>query len=164
MKRTKEEAEITKQNILAAGLEVFCQKGYKSTRVEDIARQANITTGAIYHHFGGKSDLFIALVEKSEKKANQLALQIIEEGGTPATILKRMLVRIFEFIEEDKEYRAMYELFINKTDFSSDLSTIAKQSLEGRRQLAQYFSGLITEGVEFGGFYEWYGFYLGAGS
>lgn len=152
MRRTKEEAEITKQNIMAAGLEVFSQKGYKSTRVEDIAKQANVTTGAIYHHFGGKSDLFLALVEKSEKKANQLALQIVEEGGTPATILRRLLVRMFVFIEEDKEYRAMYELFNNKSDFSSDLSTIAKQSLEARRQLAQYFSSLITEGVESGEF------------
>ena len=153
MRRTKEEAEITKQNILAAGLEVFSQKGYKSTRVEDIAKQANVTTGAIYHHFGGKGDLFLALVEKSEKKANELALKIREEGGTPATILRRLLVRMFEFIEEDKEYRAMYELFNNQTDFSSELSTIAEQSVEGRRQLTQYFSSLITEGIESGEFH-----------
>jgi TetR/AcrR family acrAB operon transcriptional repressor len=146
--------EITKQNILAAGLEVFSRKGYKSTRVDDIANEANVTTGAIYHHFGGKSDLFLALVEKSEKKANQLALNIVEEGGTPATILRRLLVRIFEFIEEDKEYRAMYELFNNKTDFSSELSAIAKQSLEGRRQLAHYFSRLITDGIESGEFHQ----------
>ena len=55
MRRTKEEAEITKHNLLAAGLEVFSRKGYKATRVEDIARQANVSTGAIYHHFSGKS-------------------------------------------------------------------------------------------------------------
>ena len=92
-------------------------------------------------------------MEKSEKKANQLALQILKEGGTPATILRRLLVRMFEFIEEDKEYRAMYKLFNNRTDFSSDLSSIAKQSLEGRRQLAQYFSSLITKGIESGEFH-----------
>ena len=59
---------------------------------------------------------------------------------------------MFEFIEEDKEYRAMYELFNNQTDFSSELSTIAEQSVEGRRQLTQYFSSLITEGIESGDF------------
>jgi len=150
MRRTKEEAEITKQNILAAGLHVFSRKGYKATRVEDIARQANVTTGAIYHHFGGKSELFVALVEKSEARVNQHVLQIVEEGGTPATVLRRLLVRVFEFIEEDKDYRAMYELFINKTEFSPELSTLFRQSLEGRRQLAQYFSNLIMEGVEAG--------------
>ncbi len=152
MRRTKEEAEITKQNLLAAGLEVFSRNGYKGTRVEDIAEHANVTTGAIYHHFGGKSELFIALVEKSEAKANQIALQAVEEGGSPATLLRRLLVRVFKFIEEDREYRAMYELFINKNDFSPELSFLSEQSLEGRRQLTQYFLNLIIEGIDVGEF------------
>ena len=40
MRRTKEEAEITKQNLLKAALEVFSRKGYAATRVEDIAKPA----------------------------------------------------------------------------------------------------------------------------
>jgi TetR/AcrR family acrAB operon transcriptional repressor len=153
MRRTKEEAEITKQNLLAAGLEVFSRKGYKASRVEDIARQANVTTGAIYHHFGGKSALYIALVEESSAKANQLAQQIVEEGGTPATILRRLLVRLFEFIEEDNEYRAVVELSLNTTEFSPELSVITEQTLEGRRLLAQFFSNLIKEGITAGEFH-----------
>jgi TetR/AcrR family acrAB operon transcriptional repressor len=152
MRRTKEEAEITKQNLLAAGLEVFSRKGYRATRVEDIARQANVTTGAIYHHFGGKSALYIALVEKSSAKANKLAQQIIEEGGTPATILRRLLVRMFEFAEEDQEYQAVIELFLNKTEFSPELSSITKETLEGRRNLTKFFSNLIREGIQAGEF------------
>lgn len=152
MRKTKEEAEITKQNLLAAGLKVFSQKGYKATRVNDIAKQANVTTGAIYHHFRGKSEIFIALVEKSEAKANQLAQNILDEGGTPATILRQLVVRVFQFIEEDEEYRAMYDLFLNKAEFSSKLSSLIKQSLEGRRQLARYFSDLIKKGIKMGEF------------
>jgi len=152
MRRTKEEAENTKQNLLAAGLEVFSRKGYTATRVEDIAQQANLTTGAIYHHFSGKSALYIALVEKSSAKINQLAHQIVEEGGTPATILRRLLVRLFEFIEEDREYRAVVELSINKTEYSQELSTITEQTLEGRRLLVQFFANLIREGIKVGEF------------
>lgn len=147
MRRTKEEARITKQNLLAAGLEVFSRKGYSATRVEDIAKQADVTTGAIYHHFGGKSALYIALVEKSDARANQLARQIVEEGGTPATILKRLLVRLFQFIEEDREYRAVLELSLNKTEMVAELATITGQIRQGRRLLAQFFSNLIAEGI-----------------
>lgn len=153
MRRTKEEAEITKQNILTAALDVFSRKGYKATRVEDIASQAEVTTGAIYHHFGGKSDLYIALLKKSEAQANKIALQIIEEGGTPATILRRLLVQLFIFLEEDKDYQAMYELFIHKTEFSPKLAAISEQSLKARRQLTQYFSNLIKEGINVGEIY-----------
>jgi AcrR family transcriptional regulator len=152
MRRTKEESEITKRNLLDAGLIVFSRKGYKATRVEDVARQANVTTGAIYHHFSGKSALYMALVEESSAKANQLAQQIVEEGGTPATILRRLLVRLFEFIEEDEEYRSVVEMFLNKTEFSPELSIITEQTLEGRRQLAVFFSNLIREGIEAGEF------------
>lgn len=153
MRRTKEEAEITRRNLLAAALEVFSRKGYSATRVEDIAMQANVTTGAIYHHFGGKSELYIALIEDSSAKANQLAQQVIEEGGTPATILRRLLVRLFEFAEEDKEYRAVVELFLNMTEISPEVSLINQQILESRRLLVQFFSNLIQEGIVEGEFH-----------
>jgi TetR/AcrR family acrAB operon transcriptional repressor len=152
MRRTKEEAEITKQNLLVAGLEVFSRKGYSATRVEDIAKQANVTTGAIYHHFGGKSELYIALVEQSDAKANRLAQQVIEEGGTPATMLRRLLVRLFQFLEEDREYRAVVELFMNKTEMVPELAAISEQIPVGRRLLAQFISNLIKEGVDSGEF------------
>lgn len=152
MRRTKEEAEVTKRNLLDAGLIVFSQKGYAATRVEDIARQANVTTGAIYHHFGGKSDLYIALVEANSAKANQLAEQIVREGGSPATILKRLLVRLFQFAEEDEEYRAVVKLSINITGFTPELTAITGRILEGRRILAQFYSTLVYEGIEAGEF------------
>lgn len=152
MRRTKEEAQVTKQNLISAGLEVFSRKGYTATRVEDIAKQANVTTGAIYHHFGGKSALYIALIEESDAKANHLAQQVVEEGGTPGTMLKRLLVRLFQFLEEDREYRAVVELFMNKTEMVPELAAISKKSLASRRLLTRFFSDLIKEGVEAGEF------------
>lgn len=152
MRRTKEEAEATKRNLLDAGLIVFSKKGYAATRVEDIAKQADVTTGAIYHHFGGKSDLYVALIEANSAKANLLAEQILKEGGTPAAVLRRLLVRLFEFIEEDEQYRAVVELFINKTEFSPELAGITDQIRESRRLLAQFFLTMIEEGIEAGEF------------
>jgi TetR/AcrR family acrAB operon transcriptional repressor len=155
MRRTKEEAEITKQNLLKAALEVFSRKGYAATRVEDIAKQANVTTGAIYHHFGGKGDLYVALIEDSSARANQLAFDIYEEGGTSAAILRRLLVRMFEFAEEDEEYRAVLELFLNTSDVSPELAQINQQILEGRRGLVQFLTDLIQNGLDEGDFQAW---------
>ena len=152
MRRTKEEAEITKQNLLKAGLEVFSHKGYTATRVEDIAKQANVTTGAIYHHFGGKSDLYIALVKQGDAKTNHIAQQIAQEGGTPVTIIRRLLVRLLQFLEDDEEYRAIVELFMDKTEMVPELVNIREQTLAGRRLLAQFFSDLIEQGIEAGEF------------
>lgn len=152
MRRTKEEAQITKRNLLAAALDVFSRKGYTAATMEDIAMQANVTTGAIYHHFDGKSALYIALIEDNSAKASQLAQEIVDEGGRPASILRRLLVRLFEFAEEDKEYRAVMELFLNTSEISSELSIINKQILESRRILVQFFSNLIQAGIVEGEF------------
>ncbi len=48
MRRTKEEAAITREHLLEAALLCFRTKGYASTTLDDIARQAGATRGAIH--------------------------------------------------------------------------------------------------------------------
>lgn len=54
MKKTKEEAAQTKENIFQAGLRVFSQKGFAASTIGDIARESKYTRGAIYWHFESK--------------------------------------------------------------------------------------------------------------
>lgn len=51
----KEEA---KKRIIEAALEVFCRKGYRATKMNDIAKELGISKGAIYTYFKNKDDLF----------------------------------------------------------------------------------------------------------
>ena len=48
--------------IIAAALEVFAERGFAATRLEDIAKQANLSKGALYLYFETKEDLFRAVV------------------------------------------------------------------------------------------------------
>lgn len=51
----------TRAALLAAGRRLFGQNGFRSTSVEDLAREARVTTGALYHHFPTKTALFEAV-------------------------------------------------------------------------------------------------------
>jgi AcrR family transcriptional regulator len=53
--------EQTRSDLLAAAREVFAEQGYTCAKVTDIAARANLSVGSIYHHFGGKSELYLAL-------------------------------------------------------------------------------------------------------
>src|ERR687891_2924674 len=53
----------TRDRLLAAAAEVFAEKGYDGAGVQDIARRAGFTTGAIYGRFRGKADLLLAAME-----------------------------------------------------------------------------------------------------
>lgn len=51
----------TQQALLDAAREVFAERGFARARVADIAARAGLTPGVIYHHFGGKDELYLAL-------------------------------------------------------------------------------------------------------
>jgi TetR/AcrR family acrAB operon transcriptional repressor len=152
MRRTKEEALITRENVLTAALRVFSQNGYSATRLEDIARAAEVTRGAIYHHFGSKEELYKALVTERSSGINQLAEEIVAEGGSPKRILHRLLVKLFEYLEQDDEYRALLELTVSKVEITAGLESIANDTVQGRRQLAAYFRDLLKQGIQAGEF------------
>jgi len=53
--------EQTRGDLLEAAREVFAEQGYTCAKVTDIAARAGLSVGSIYHHFGGKSELYLAL-------------------------------------------------------------------------------------------------------
>jgi AcrR family transcriptional regulator len=56
-----EQVAQTRAALVAAGRRLFGEKGFRSTSVEDLAREARVTTGALYHHFPTKTALFEAV-------------------------------------------------------------------------------------------------------
>jgi len=68
-RRTQEERSRTTQAaLLAAARELFAEHGFTATGREQIAEQAGVSRGALYHHFGSKERLFRAVVEQLEEE------------------------------------------------------------------------------------------------
>lgn len=63
MRRTKEEAEQTKNLLLDAALDIFSEKSYDTATLNDIAKRAGVTRGAIYWHFKDKTDILKELTD-----------------------------------------------------------------------------------------------------
>ena len=81
-KRTHAEALQTKKSILAAAQKIFTERGFAKASLSDIAREANVTRGAIYWHFENKSELLAALMEEEATKVNiyNTLRQAVEEN------------------------------------------------------------------------------------
>jgi AcrR family transcriptional regulator len=58
-----EQRALTRARLLDAARQVFAQRGYHAASLDEIAREAGATTGAIYSNFAGKEELFLALFE-----------------------------------------------------------------------------------------------------
>lgn len=63
-------AQETRQKILEAASRVFGRRGYGQATVEDIANEAEISIGALYHHFSGKEELFKELLADHVRTAH----------------------------------------------------------------------------------------------
>jgi AcrR family transcriptional regulator len=61
--RREERKEETRSELIAAARTVFARRGFHGASLEQIAREAGYSTGAIYWHFSGKDDLFLAVFE-----------------------------------------------------------------------------------------------------
>jgi AcrR family transcriptional regulator len=84
VKRTQaERSKATREALIEAARAHFAARGYAAVGTEEIVRAAGVTRGALYHHFGGKRDLFEAVYERIEV---ELAQRIAEGAlGTAAT-------------------------------------------------------------------------------
>ncbi|WP_058049967.1 TetR/AcrR family transcriptional regulator [Janthinobacterium sp. Ant5-2-1] len=64
VRRTRVEMEETRASLLATARKVFSERGYADTSMDDLTAQAGLTRGALYHHFGDKKGLLLAVVEQ----------------------------------------------------------------------------------------------------
>lgn len=62
--RMSERALVTRQAILEAAREVFTIAGFSDANIADVVAKAGASVGSLYHHFGGKADLYLALFEE----------------------------------------------------------------------------------------------------
>jgi AcrR family transcriptional regulator len=63
----------TRERLVAAAIEVFVEQGYENARVQDIARAAGLTTGAIYANYRGKTELLLdAITARADAEMDAL--------------------------------------------------------------------------------------------
>lgn len=72
--RRETNIEATRSALLAAARQQFARVGFSRAQIGKIAAQARVTTGAVYHHFGSKKGLFLAVAEKLETEILQHGL------------------------------------------------------------------------------------------
>ena len=147
MRRTKEEAAVTRATLLRTALSVFSAKGYAVATLDDVAKAAKVTRGAIYWHFKSKADLYNTLVQEFSARGAAVVQKAVAEGGTLLEILRRVFVRQCALIEEDKEARAVMELALFKTGLEPELQPGRKKQLEAGAALVAGLTDVMRQGI-----------------
>lgn len=82
-------------SLLHAAFRVFAERGYRGTRLEEVAEAAGVTKGAIYYHTEGKEDLLRRAVEEHHRAIFAELAEALEEQGpeVPAAVKLRFVLR-----------------------------------------------------------------------
>ncbi len=146
MKRKKADALLTREGILDAALRVFSRKGYALSTLEDIAKEAKVTRGAIYWHFENKVEIYAALVGERSSKAFTLFSDILNKKTSPVQKLRQILIQSLIYIEENEDYRAILELTTFKTEVTEEMIPFVQKKVENNKILVASFVKIVEEG------------------
>ena len=103
MRRTQEDAEKTKQMILDAGIRIFAEQGYYHTSMEEIAKAANVTRGAVYWHFKSKEDFILAMADSIYTETSERISLYFSRGTTLGDKLSETIKNIGYWYLEDEQ-------------------------------------------------------------
>ena len=99
--RWRRRKEARPAELLDAALEVFVERGYVATRLEDVARRAGITKGAMYHYFENKEALFKAMIRAKVVENIAAEEQIVQDfQGSARDMLLLLMTRWWERVVE----------------------------------------------------------------
>ncbi|QJQ96089.1 MULTISPECIES: TetR family transcriptional regulator [Halomonadaceae] len=127
-RRTKAEAEATRESLLDAAEEVFHDNGVARTSLEQIARHAGVTRGAVYWHFKNKADLFMALIEQVRMPFEELVAEVSgnAEDVSPLETLRLACHHSFIRLERPRHQRIL-SILVHRCEFFSDINPLEMQ-------------------------------------
>lgn len=125
-RKTKEEAERTRQQIIHAARQVFHECGVSRTSLEKIAEVAGVTRGAVYWHFANKADLFFAMREQASiPLITRLDDLLLAEGlPNPLDGIEQALQEFFRTLEGYPEVRQIFEIMVSRCEYVDEFAAV----------------------------------------
>ena len=111
MARTPKVMEDRREQIIDAAMRAFSQKGYTRATNKDIAREAGITPGLIYHYFESKEALLRAIIEERSPLGLVKSLPPQVLTMPPEVFLRFLLPQILGIVEEERFVQLLRVIF-----------------------------------------------------
>jgi AcrR family transcriptional regulator len=92
-----------RQQLLEIGRELFAQKGFEATSIEELAARADVSKPVVYEHFGGKEGLYAVVVDREMQALLDRFNSALSAPGHPRELLERAALVLLDYIEEDTD-------------------------------------------------------------
>jgi TetR/AcrR family acrAB operon transcriptional repressor len=147
MRRTKEEAERTRRRIMSAALRTFSRRGISSTTLEQVARAARVTRGAIYWHFADKQALLRAIRDEvSLPLVDQSDFTLLDtQAAAPLERVERFLRDLLRAVEGDEHTRTVFALMSFRCEYVGPLAAELEVYVDNNQRLCNALTRTYRE-------------------
>mgnify|MGYP001809962872 CR=1 FL=1 len=141
VRKTKEDAELTRRRIVDAARAVFLRRGVSKSSLEHIAAEANVTRGAVYWHFKNKTDIFHAIREQVflpliDRMDDTLVLSASSKEN-PLDQIEKSLCQTINELNDNIEMREIYEIMMIKCEYVDEFATVLHQIMNNCSDLVE---------------------------
>ncbi|WP_311945167.1 TetR family transcriptional regulator [Halomonas piscis] len=143
-RKTKAEAAATRETLLDAAEDMFIAHGVARTSLDQIARHAGMTRGAVYWHFKNKADLFHAMLQRVRLPFEDLVKELDDTtlDQKPLEAVRLACLNGFAHLEQPR-YRRVHSILLHHCETFGDIDPLAMQnemSSETCGALLKYFN------------------------
>jgi AcrR family transcriptional regulator len=100
----KRNPKLTRQRVLEAAMVEFAEKGLSGARVDEIARRSGANKRMLYHYFGNKEDLYLAVMEAIYKKKLEEEIELELTGMDPVEGMSALIRFTWRYYLENPEF------------------------------------------------------------
>jgi AcrR family transcriptional regulator len=149
LRKTKEDSEKTRQLIIDAGIKIFSKNWYSSVKMEEIAKKAGLTRGAIYWHFKNKMELFLEIYRLVENEIISIVKESVIQGETlKEKIFYTLKNIIIKYYNDDKLKTMSKVIYLNHTILETKQFKKLDENYNLKRE--RFFYELFGKSVELG--------------
>lgn len=147
-KLQKRDAKKTKQKILTNAMQLFSQKGFNATTVEDIANAGGVNKALIYYYFKSKAALYAEVMSESLREIYEDIALMQAPEHSPTEALKQFIVSYAVFADKHPYFPA---LLLRELSYSG--SRLPETMFVEMRRLFALLSGILQSGQDNGDFH-----------
>jgi AcrR family transcriptional regulator len=147
---TREERRLlTREQVLSAALEVFEERGYLRSSVEEVADRAGFTRKAVYSNFAGKAELLLEIVERRfEAHIERVKARL--GNGTPEQQAADLAAAFSAYFREERAWAQLFYEFCAVAARDEEIATRFRKKLrEAKRAMTRVIGAEATSrGIE----------------
>jgi len=139
-----------RNRIINAALTVFSKDGFQNSKIQDIAKTADIGKGTIYEYFSSKEELFLQVFTNFKESVLSNYWIVLKDVGDPLAKLKRVASISAEICADDEMQMRFLAQFSFECITRESGNKFGDLLIEYNEEIAALISGIVEEGIEEG--------------